>query len=195
MNVRNEHSDLSTDNFDDLLKQYELFKKEKERLKKQKFLMPNIKVHDALSVLWYFNHQGLSFYDEKTLPILLSVAVNSTLQLLRSNKKNGKVASSKYEEDLATLKQIIQFFKPINKDDPLESTVVYDFTNLELYTIDTNSLEQIKALLQIYNQNLVRKKKWWRTRYTHWGGKRARLHKTKKRRKKMNGPRKNSFYQ
>ena len=198
MNVGNEPSDPEKETFDDLVKKYQLFKKKKTT-------MPNINVQNAIRWLWGFNFQKLSFYGEKTLPILLSVAVNSTLQLLRSNRKYGKVTFSKYEEDIAALKPILQYFKPINKDDPLESTEVYDFTNLNLDTYFTqkndrpenlnNSTQQMKRLLEIYNRNFYRKKKWWRTRFTHWGGKRARLHQTKKRRKKMNGPRKNSFYQ
>ena len=57
MNVGN--ANLPKNEFNDLVKKYQLFKKKKTT-------MPNINVQNAIRVLWGFNFQHLSFYDEKT---------------------------------------------------------------------------------------------------------------------------------
>jgi len=42
--------------------------------------------------------------------MLLSIAVNSTLDLLKTNVKNAKITQGKYKEDLAYLHKIVHFF-------------------------------------------------------------------------------------
>jgi hypothetical protein len=144
------------------------------------YATPNILVHDAVRMLWDFNEQKLPFHDEQTFPILLSVAVNSTFLLMQKNIKNGKVTSAKYQGDFNELRDLIQYFH--GSKEPVEVQEVNDFTGIDVNRVNEKFLKQIIVLLKLYKRNAERRKKWWRTRYTHWGGKRLRL--TKKRRKR-----------
>lgn len=133
------------------------------------YATPNILVHDAVRMLRGFNQQELSLYDEQTFPILLSVAVNSTLLLMQKNKKNGKVTPAKYQADFNELRDLIQYFH--GSKEPVEVQEVNDFTGIDVNRVNQKFLGQILVLLKMYKRNADRRKKWWRTRYTHWGGK------------------------